>query len=89
MESNGIDLIEPIENIGLVAVVGEGLFETEGIVAGVIQSLIKEGIHIELILSGASKVAAYFIVREDRLEQAVRAVHETFFQHEEAQTNRE
>ena len=79
MELNGIDVIEPVENIGLVAVVGEGLFETEGIVAGVIQSLIEKGIHIELISSGASKVAAYFIVREDRLKQAVRAVHETFF----------
>jgi len=79
MELNGIDVIEPVENIGLVAVVGEGLFETESIVAGVIQSLIEKGIHIELISSGASKVAAYFIVREDRLEQAVRSVHENFF----------
>lgn len=83
MELNGIDVIESVENIGLVAVVGEGMFETEGIVAGVIQSLIEQGIHIELISSGASKVAAYFIVREDRLEQAVRAVHNTFFKRDE------
>jgi aspartate kinase len=79
MESNGIDLIEPIENIALVAVVGEGLFEAEGLVAKVIQALIEKHIHIELISSGASKVAAYFIVREERLEQAVKAVHDSFF----------
>lgn len=80
LDMAGIDLIEPIENIGLVAIVGEGLSRSEDLVARAINALTRVNIHAEIIISGASKVAAYFIVREGQLKRTVRVVHRTFFQ---------
>jgi aspartate kinase len=74
-----IDSVEAVENISLVAVVGEGLYESEGLVAKAIHALAQADIHSEMIISGASKVAAYFIVQEAHLKKAVSAVHEAFF----------
>ena len=74
-----IDSIEPTEKIGLVAIVGEGLDHAEGMVARVIQALAHGNVHAEMIISGASRVAAYFLVDENRLKRAVQCVHEEFF----------
>jgi aspartate kinase len=79
LDLNGVDSVEPIEDIGLVAIVGEGLVHAEDQVAKAIIALTHAGVHVELIVTGASKVAAYFIVKEDRLERSVRVVHEAFF----------
>lgn len=79
MPKNGIDLIESIENIGLVAIVGEGLSSAREPLSRAITALTRNGNHIEMIVSGASKIAAYFIVREDQLEESVQAVHRVFF----------
>lgn len=79
LDMPGIDLIEPIENIGLVAIVGEGLSKSEDLVARAIHALTRVNIHAEIIISGASKVAAYLIVREGQLKRTVRVVHRTFF----------
>lgn len=73
------DVVEAVENITLVAIVGEGLSEAEGLVAKAIRALSQANIHGEMIISGASKVAAYFIVPEAQLKKAVYAVHEAFF----------
>jgi len=78
----GIERIEPFESISLVAIVGEGLSDAEGLVARVITNLVQAGKHVEMIVTGASKVAAYFIIREDELASVVRTVHQTFFGHE-------
>jgi aspartate kinase len=75
-----IDSIEPTEKIGLVAIVGEGLDHAEGMVARVIQALAHGNVHAEMIISGASRVAAYFLVDENRLKRAVQCVHEEFFE---------
>ena len=75
----GVDGIEARENLGLVALVGEGLDEAEAVLAKAMMALHDAGIHIELTVSGASRVAAYLIVRGDRLETAVRVVHQTLF----------
>ena len=75
-----VDTIEAVESISLVAVVGEGLSEAEGLVAKAIRALANANIHCEMIISGASKVAAYFIVQEALLDQAVCSVHDAFFE---------
>jgi aspartate kinase len=74
-----VDTVEAVENISLVAMVGEGLAMAEGLVARGIRALAHAGIHPDLILSGASKVAAYFIVPEGQLKRAIQAVHAAFF----------
>jgi bifunctional aspartokinase / homoserine dehydrogenase 1 len=79
MKVGSIDALEAEEKISLVAVVGEGLDRAEGLVSRVIQSLSQVNIHTEMIIAGASRVAAYFIVDEDKLKRAVTAVHDGFF----------
>ncbi len=74
-----VDAIETIENLALVAIVGEGLSHAEGLIAKAINAMTQAGIHVEMMVSGASKVAAYFIVRDNQLAQAVEVVHQTFF----------
>jgi len=73
------DAVEAVENISLVAIVGEGLSGAEGLVARAIRALSHANIHGEMVISGASKVAAYFIVPENHLKKAVSSVHEAFF----------
>jgi len=77
--AEGIDAFEPVEKTGLVAIVGEGLDSAEGLVARVIQALAQVNVHAEMIVAGASKVAAYFLVDEEKLKRAVTSVHEAFF----------
>jgi aspartate kinase len=79
MNIESIDSLEPEEKISIVAVVGEGLDQAEGLVSRVIQSLSRADVHTEMIIAGASRVAAYFIVDEDKLKRAVASVHEGFF----------
>jgi aspartokinase/homoserine dehydrogenase 1 len=74
-----IDAVEMEDKIGLVAIVGEGLDRAEGLVARVIQALSQVNVHTEMVISGASRVAAYFIVQEDKLKRAVASVHKAFF----------
>lgn len=75
----GVDGVEARENLGLVALVGEGLDTAEAVLAKAMMALHDAGIHIDLTVSGASRVAAYLIVRGDRLDTAVRVVHQTLF----------
>ena len=79
MKIESIDALEPEEKISIVAVVGEGLDQAEGLVSRVIQSLARADVHTEMIIAGASRVAAYFIVDEDKLKRAVTRVHDEFF----------
>jgi aspartate kinase len=81
LHPEGVDSIEGRDNIGLVAVVGEGLSDSETSLAQVMTALNEAGTHVEMVISGASKVAAYFIVKADRLEGAVRTVHDVIFAH--------
>jgi aspartokinase/homoserine dehydrogenase 1 len=79
LKIESIDTLESEEKISIVAVVGEGLDMAEGLVSRVIQSLAQADVHTEMIIAGASKIAAYFIVDEDKLKAAVTSVHDGFF----------
>ena len=74
-----IEKIVREEDIALIAVVGQGLQEKQGVAAKVFSAVARERINIEMISSGASEVAYYFIVQKDDLERTVRAVHREFF----------
>ncbi len=74
-----IDSIEPIKDIAVVAVVGVGLVETKGLAARVFTSVAEVGTNVEMIVSGASKVAQYFIIKVKDVEKTVRAIHREFF----------
>jgi len=78
--TNGIvQRVDLRDDIALVAVVGEGLLETPGIVARVLAAVSRAGINVEMMSTGASEVAAYIIVRRDRAAEAVESIHRAFF----------
>lgn len=70
-----IEKIEKIKDIALIAIVGEGLINCHGVAAKVTNAVANNGINIEMISAGASEVAYYFIVKENVLEKAIKAIH--------------
>ena len=77
LHPEGIDAIEPVAGIALVAVVGAGLSESKHSLSNIMTSLYESDIPVEIIISGASKVAAYIIVPLESLKDSVRIVHRT------------
>lgn len=72
------DVIQNIileEDIGLIAVIGEGLMQMRGLAAKVFTTVAEEGINIEMISAGASEVAYYFIIKRIYTEKAINAIH--------------
>lgn len=68
--------IEVDENVGLLAVVGEGMRGTPGLAGRVFTAISRENINIIAIAQGSSELTIGIIVRLEGLERAVRAVHE-------------
>ncbi len=68
--------IEVDENVGLMAVVGEGMRGTPGLAGRVFTAISREKINIIAIAQGSSELTIGIVVRLDSLERAVRAVHE-------------
>jgi aspartate kinase len=62
----------------LICVVGEGLRNTPGIAAKVFTAV--RNINVMLISQGASSINLTFVVEEDAVEQAVRQLHQAFFE---------
>jgi aspartokinase/homoserine dehydrogenase 1 len=68
--------IEVDENVGLLAVVGEGMRGTPGLAGRVFTAISREEINIIAIAQGSSELTIGIIVRVDKLDRAVRAVHQ-------------
>ncbi len=68
--------IEVDENVGLLAVVGEGMRGTPGLAGRVFTAISRESTNIIAIAQGSSELTIGIIVRLDMLDRAVRAVHE-------------
>jgi len=68
--------IEVDENVGLLAVVGEGMRGTPGLAGRVFTAISRENTNIIAIAQGSSELTIGIIVRLDMLDRAVRAVHE-------------
>ena len=82
------EIVEELELLGtvrvekgraIVCVVGEGLRGTPGI-AGKVFSTISD-INVSLISQGASSINFTFAVEEERVNEAVRRLHQAFFSH--------
>jgi len=67
--------IDVDENVGLLAVVGEGMRGTPGIAGRIFTAISRERINIIAISQGSSELTIAIVVRKDGLEKAVRAVH--------------
>lgn len=76
---HGINQIEFISNISLIAAVGEGLTTRYGVAGRLFSAVARKGINIQIISFGASQVAVYFIVNKADRNETVREIHKEFF----------
>jgi aspartokinase/homoserine dehydrogenase 1 len=67
--------IEVDENVGLLAVVGEGMRGVPGLAGRIFTAISREEANIIAIAQGSSELTIGIIVRLDMLDRAVRAVH--------------
>ena len=74
-----VDEIICIDEISLIAVVGEGMLEKHGIAARVFSAVSYHKINIQIISAGASSVATYFIIDQKDRGKAIKAIHKEFF----------
>ncbi len=63
----------------IVCVVGHGLSKTKGVAGRVFTALSQADVNVDLISQGASKINIGFVVSNDAVVPAVRALHATFF----------
>lgn len=63
-------------SVGLLAVVGEGMRGTSGLAGRLFTAISAADINIIAIAQGSSELTISIVIRQDRLEDAVRAVHE-------------
>jgi aspartate kinase len=67
--------IDVDQDVGLLAVVGEGMRGSPGLAGRVFTAISRENINIIAIAQGSSELTIAIVVRRDGLEAAVRAVH--------------
>jgi aspartate kinase len=71
--------LKPVQvdpNVGLIAVVGEGMRGTPGLAGRIFTAISKQQVNIIAIAQGSSELTIAIVVRRDGLERAVRAIHE-------------
>jgi aspartate kinase len=67
--------IDVNEDVGLMAVVGEGMRGTPGLAGRVFTAISREEVNIIAIAQGSSELTICIVVHRDGLEKAVQAVH--------------
>jgi aspartate kinase len=67
--------VEVDEEVGLLAVVGEGMRGKRGLAGRIFTAISREDVNIIAISQGSSELTIAIVVRRDGLEKAVRAVH--------------
>jgi bifunctional aspartokinase / homoserine dehydrogenase 1 len=73
------DYLQPIKvdtQVGLLAVVGEGMQGTPGLAGRIFTAISRENINIIAIAQGSSELTIVIVVARSGLEKAVHAVHE-------------
>lgn len=72
--------LEVLSGRTLVCVVGQGLGETPGSAAKILQTVAECGVNVEMISLGASDLAIDFIVNAADRDKAMRAIHQKFLE---------
>jgi len=63
------------DNVGLLAVVGEGMRGTPGLAGRLFRAISEQNVNIIAIAQGSSELTISIVVRRDGLERAIQAVH--------------
>jgi aspartate kinase len=72
----GIALVDTDPEMGKVSIVGAGMKSHPGVAAKVFAVLAEEGINIEMISTSPIKISC--VIRDERVADAVRALHAAF-----------
>ncbi len=72
----GANQVQVDTRVAKVSVIGSGIASTPGVAARMFKALAEQGINIELISSSEVRIAC--IIQEDRLTDAVQAIHREF-----------
>ena len=75
LEHEYVHPIEVDDNVGLLAVVGEGMAGHPGLAGRVFTAISAEQVNIIAIAQGSTELTISIVVRRDGLERAVKAVH--------------
>ncbi len=67
--------IEVDENVGLLAIVGEGMRGTPGLAGRIFSAISQQDVNIIAIAQGSSELTISVVVHRDGLERAIQAVH--------------
>ncbi len=62
--------------VGLLAVVGEGMRGTQGLAGRIFSAISRQDVNIIAIAQGSSEMTISIVVRRDGLEKAIQAIHE-------------
>ena len=73
LEAGEVDVDEGIAKVSLV---GAGMKSHPGVAAKVFQALAAAGINVEMISTSTIRISC--VIREDRVEEAVRVLHDAF-----------
>lgn len=68
--------IEVDEQVGLLAVVGEGMRGTPGLAGRIFMAISRQNVNIIAIAQGSSELTISIVVHRDGLERAIQAVHQ-------------
>jgi aspartate kinase len=71
--------LSTVTDVALVSIVGEGLQNNRGVAARCFTAVSDANVNIEMISFGASTAALYFLVRKDKLDITIHALHRIFF----------
>lgn len=79
MNFPAIVAVSYLDNISLIAVVGEGMLDRPGIASRVFGAVSKHKVNIMIISAGASSVATYFIIAQKDRVKTIQSIHREFF----------
>ncbi|MBU0934109.1 MAG: aspartate kinase [Spirochaetes bacterium] len=79
LDSEALEEISAIDDIAILALVGEGFRDSPGLMAKALVALSRININVEMMVAGASPVSSYLIVKQNQLKEALQAIHREFF----------
>jgi len=71
--------LSKVKDVALVGIVGPAILRRKGIAARCFSAVAARDINIEMSSFGPSQVALYLIIRQKDIQNAVEAIHTTFF----------
>lgn len=75
IEHGYVNPIDINDNVGLIAIVGEGMRGTAGIAGRIFTAVSREDVNIMAIAQGSSELTINIVVAREGLEKAVKAIH--------------